>query len=448
MKTKKLWIVEGVLVVGGLAALVAAIAIDPRTDGQSVSTSEGIAQVGQDSSAPVHAITDETKSSAVTTPQATGGDGTANIISRQRQPWQESASTDGRPPVDNEIIPEAADDKKGGTMGSPAAINVDEAPIEDLIEALGRLKGEDLEKAILRLAKSGEAGFKLLLAELQHDGQTFGFRHRTVRVLEMMNTPESRNVLKDMALGNHTSGNPNLERWAAQAYLACAQDQRAAVDLLESTAGPVLNLALLRLRGLSPDASLMRRLEQLSESSERAVRIATALVLADDPDPRSPSDAVKLIAAAALVASSERDATQNPGHGYYTKAEREYSVYVNALSTMKATNESLRRQAAEEKGPGRDLLHIALGRRGDDSARSALVDILKQSDNGMIRAWAAAALGLVGTRADLALLNQLKESDPDVRKGTTGPLGPVTVRPVRKAAAKAIRDIEKRATEK
>jgi hypothetical protein len=73
-----------------------------------------------------------------------------------------------------------------------------------------------------------------------------------------------------------------------------------------------------------------------------------------------------------------------------------------------------------------------------------LAEILKRSETGMLRAWAADALGAVGTAEDVALLDRVRRSDPDART-VSGPAGPRTIRPVREAAARAVRAIRKRA---
>ncbi|HUV38489.1 MAG TPA: HEAT repeat domain-containing protein [Planctomycetota bacterium] len=315
------------------------------------------------------------------------------------------------------------------------------------MEKLDRLEGEALRKALARLADSGPADFDLFVTELRREGQTFGFRHQAVRILEMRDTPESRGLLKEMALGRHTDGNPDLERWAAQAYLACVKDPRAAVDLLDSKAGPVLNLALLSIRGLAVDAPLMKRLDQLSSSSGRAVRICTTQVLAADRVPRFPSEAMEAITKAVSTAASQPDADQIPARGYYTNKEQEYSVYANALATIKVSDEHLRRRAAAQNGDARSLLYIALGRRGDGSARPALMETLRQSGNGMIRAWAARVLGQIGTEDDLALLRHVAETDPLERERSGDVPVPGSDKrffPVREAARSALRQIEKR----
>jgi len=330
-------------------------------------------------------------------------------------------------------------------LGALTAADAAVMPVQDLLVALDRLRGEELDRVIARLARSEAAEFGRFVNELRREGQTFRFRYEGVRVLQMRNSPESRSVLRDMALGQHTGGLPALARSAAQAYLDCAKDQSAALDLLESGADPVLNLALLHLRGIAVDEPLMRRLAQLSHSRDRAVRICVALVLASDPTPRFPSEAVEVIASAASAAGAQQDAKQTTGHGYCTNEEDEYSRYLNALVTISVPNEALRRQAAVQKGSARSLIYISLGRRRDGLARSALLDVAERSETAMLRAWAAEALGVVGSREDLTLLNRLRESDPDVREEAGGPLGPAKVWPVRQAAAGAITAIGERA---
>ena len=141
----------------------------------------------------------------------------------------------------------------------------------------------------------------------------------------------------------------------------------------------------------------------------------------------------------------DRDKTWFPG--YYTLAEGSYHHYLDCLARLNGADAALRDASARAEEVPRDVVLIARARRGDRTVRDRIRAILNDKGAGMLRAWAARSLPVVGTADDLDLLRGVAESDP-LERDYGGDAGPPGGRakgfPVRDAARDAIREIENR----
>jgi hypothetical protein len=94
--------------------------------------------------------------------------------------------------------------------------------------------------------------------------------------------------------------------------------------------------------------------------------------------------------------------------------------------------------------PTRYCLVLALAFGADYSVRAELRKIVTDAKAGMFLAWAAEALGKVGTTDDIALLRDLAQNDSMQRErgGCIAPMNKQLYYPVREAAQRAITSVE------
>ncbi|MCP4535912.1 MAG: HEAT repeat domain-containing protein [Chloroflexi bacterium] len=324
--------------------------------------------------------------------------------------------------------------------------------LEESVGRLGRLKpGAESDQVIADLARQGEKALVEIEQQLVERDVDYGWRHNAVRVLRALNTEESRTLLRRMALGELSGGNPNLAAWAAQALLAC--DSHEAWALLASASPRTLATTLKALDGQQVDEKYMPLLKKYLHNKDLSVCRSAADVMANDPTGKFADETVDAIADALTSIARQRDVNAPyPRAGGYTVGEMYYLPFIGALERVRIDNEALWRLTKRVQGRAKDAVLLALARRGDRSAREEVVQLVHDSQAGAFRIWATRTLGKIGGSGDLAMLRTLAATDPLVREGDLPAPHPLGSRgptyPVRIAAKSAIRAIEKRERER
>jgi HEAT repeat protein len=323
--------------------------------------------------------------------------------------------------------------------------------LEASVGQLGRLKpGAETNQAVAALVRQGEAAVAEIGLQLAEHDADYGWRHTAVRVLQGVNSEQSRAILRRMALGEAGERDPGLEDWAARALIAC--DRREAWALLASATPEVLTSALNAVVGQPVDEKHMPLLRKCLAHQEDLVRWRAADVLADDPTGKR-SDETLQVVAEALAAIPRLPNVNAPYRQFpptgWTVGEACYHRYVYILVRVKADDEALRALAKRMEGRGRDAVLLALAQRGDKTVHDDLVKLAQDSKADLFRAWAVTALRKIGTSEDLPLLRTLAKTDPLVREGPSGPGDDNTrpTHPVRQAAEDTIRTLEKKSKE-
>ena len=217
----------------------------------------------------------------------------------------------------------------------------------------------------------------------------------------------------------------------------------------------MLNSALLALKGQPVDEALLERIGQIVRqkasltSGWYSVRFAAAGVLSSD------KRAVLLAERVDLLLAMLSDVAKMPGkdkmilrHSYMTYGEAAYSRLRDSLVDMPpAAGQLLKKASAQRRGMERDILIISRASRGDATVRKDIRAILTDGKVQVCRAWAARALGIIGTAEDLPLLKPLADTDPFQRDSGSdvGPRGDRKIFPVRRAAKDAVQAIERKA---
>jgi hypothetical protein len=324
------------------------------------------------------------------------------------------------------------------------------AALEAAFDQLARLQpGPATDQAVAALVAQGDAGVTEIGKRLAEQSPSFGWRHNAVQVLQGVNSEGSRAVLRRMALGEWGGGNPNMEAWAAQALMAC--DPAEAWALLTSRAPGILVPALNALKGQPVDAKRLALLKTcLPHRMEVAVSWRAAEVMAHGSTGNVAREAVAAIGEAlSAVAADPKANTPYPRAGGSTFFEAYGGSYLQALLIVHVDNQVLHDLARRFEGRARDVVLVALARRGDRSVHDEMVRLVQDPEAALAREWASRAFEDIGRPGDLPLLRTLAKTDPLLREGLLpaphpiGSTGPT--HPVRQAAQDAIRVIEKKA---
>ena len=327
---------------------------------------------------------------------------------------------------------------------SPSAV------LASAVDQLRRVKpgGAESNKAVASLIGMGDAAVAEIGRQLADRQNDFGLQHRSVRVLKGVNSEKSRALLRDMALREVRTANPNIEGWAGRNLIALDRDE--AWPLLAATTHHVLGDALNAVDGEPIDEKYMPFLRARLDHENEFVRWRVVEVMASEPSGKYATEVIEAVHKALLSVADLPDVDE-PYRSFLSTAltlgEACYARYVNVLARVKVKNDALQTLAGRIEGRGRDVVVLALARRRDASVHDELVRLAQDPKAGLFRAWAATALGAVGTRKDLTLLRRLATSDTLVREGPLPPPHPTDstgpTHPVRLAAQRAIRMIEK-----
>ena len=322
--------------------------------------------------------------------------------------------------------------------------------LESAVDQLSRVKpgGAESDKAVASLIRQGDAAVAEIGRQLVEREGDFGLQHRSVRVLKGVNSEKSRALLRRMALRKVRTANPNIESWAGRNLIACDRDE--AWPLLAATTHHVLTAALNAVDGEPIDEKYMPFLRARLDHENELVRWRVVEVMASEPSGKYASEVIEAVRKA-LLSVADLPNVDEPYRSILASAmtlgEACYARYVNVLARVKVKNDALQTLAGRIEGRGRDVVVLALARRRDASVHDELVRLAQDPKADLFRAWAATALGEVGTRKDLPLLQRLATSDTLVREGPLPPPHPIhstgPTHPVRMAAKRAIRMIEK-----
>lgn len=273
----------------------------------------------------------------------------------------------------------------------------------------------------------------------------YGYRHRMVLVLGTVNTPRARQALLSTALMSERGCRP-WARSAARTYVNVLPDKANAAKLLVSKDTTVLQNAAMGLRGVRISNDTIARLLKLMQSTDTHLRLLVVGVLGEDPGGQFASDKVTAIVRAIHDIPKMEKADQVQWHGSWTRAETHYRTYIGALAKTKNGRKSLVRQMERAKASKPVWRSLVLARAfgGDGAVKPEVRTILTDPDAGMFRAWAAEALGRIGAKGDLPLLQKTAKKDPMQRElgGHEPPLNKQLYHPVRQAAKRAIESIE------
>lgn len=308
----------------------------------------------------------------------------------------------------------------------------------------GDVSREEITGALTKLDTRGDEAVGRLMADFWPSSD-YAYRWRTIKALGLINSPRSRKALLDLALGTNKSSLPWI-RGAAREYVKTLTDKSEARQLLVSADTAVLQQAAVGLNGVAIDKEMIDRLVELMKSPDRHLRLLVVYVFANDPGGLFTSRKV-----AAIVQGIPDIATMDKADGVawpsnYTNAESHYRTYINGLATMVNAAKPIQDQIALAPAGGLTwrCLVLSRGLGGDAKVRPEARKILADSKAGLFRAWAAEAMGKIGTADDLPLLRQVAKKDPMQRErgGCLAPINKDIVYPVREVAQAVIKTLQ------
>jgi hypothetical protein len=318
------------------------------------------------------------------------------------------------------------------------------AALVRLLRNPGEVSPEEIAGTLAKLGARRDEAIGRLMGESWIESD-YGYRWRTIKALGVLNSPASRKALLELALGSRKDDLPWV-RGAAQQYVEILTDKSEARRLLVSNDTDVLQNAAVGLRGVAIDREMLTRLVELTKSPDRHLRFLVVCDFGEDPGGQFASEKVSAIVLAIpdIATMDKADGVYWPGS--WTNAEAHYRAYIGALAKMinaskPIADEIARSQAGE---PAWRCLVLARAFGGDAKSRPEVRKILSDAEGGMFRAWAAEALGKIGTADDLPFLRDVAEKDPMQREqgGCIAPLNKQLYYPVRQAAQQAMKTLQ------
>lgn len=315
---------------------------------------------------------------------------------------------------------------------------------------LGKLSPSDKE-AIIRKIKdlaraNGDDAVAAIMNRFSRKDTDFGFRHEAIVALQAIDTANARQALLDISLGKTETQEASLREWAARAFVSGAKTSEDGAVLLDATDVPgVQNVGLHFLSGKSFSDQTASKVAALMKSENQAVRWSAASAMGKEPQGTHATLYVDSLRQAIAGASETANAQDTYPRDYFTYAEMDRFKYLEALSQMPA--DVLEGASRQTSGAVAQSVAIALARQGGTGGVSTIRATLKDSNAGLMRLWAAQALGKIGTAADLPLLESVAKTDSLSRRDpsrTRIPGEASELFPVREAAKGAIAEIKAR----
>ena len=322
------------------------------------------------------------------------------------------------------VLPSVCWGEERPSTGAPRTESQPNLPAEDIERWMNVLgmpwhqkqdRGPELEQAVQGLARLGDDGVALVMAEYDRPSRSAAFRHRAIQVLGAAGTDQAQGVLLDIAFGKRDPDGQGSE-WAAATYLRTLSDQSGARPLLESSDPGIRNIALLALKGVALDRGLLDQVHDAALSENPSVRAAAADVLKHAPGTQHSEEKLTTLLEAIRGVDDLPYAHKPLSRSCLSQGEDLYRRYIGAIAGADLAAGVLAGVTTSTESVTHTCVVIARGMRGDPDVRTSLLRLAGDPEAGMFRAFAVRALGYVGTGEDLAFLREVAESDPLVRK--------------------------------
>ena len=294
------------------------------------------------------------------------------------------------------------------------------------------------EQARNELAAMGEEIIEPIL-EMYRSGR---FDSSVIRVLKKIGTPKARISLLNISL--ELNGFYNLGTSAARYYIELTKNKEDIKKLLVSSEDDILSVALQNLPGLTIDAELLKRLDELLQSTQYhpssnfSLRIKAAAVISADTGSELMKEKVSAIVKSLdtvehMPKFNER--FQNSSIG--TFADRTYLLLAMSLEKIKGADAYLSEATNRLTGNPRRWMLAVRAKRGDSSVKSQIRNFLEDPnmlERTLLRSYALQGYEKIGTTDDIVFLRSIAESDPLIVLFKGGPiLETINVKPDRKS---------------
>ncbi len=302
---------------------------------------------------------------------------------------------------------------------------------------------EKYEQARNELASMGDEVIDRLL-EIYRSGK---LDTQVVLVLKKIGTQNAQMALLNIALGQNGFGRPDT--LAARNYIELTENKEEIKKLLVSSDEDVLSIALRNLTGVTIDNELLKRLDELLQSTQYhpvlnfVLRTKAAAVIAADS--RSELMQEKVSAVVKSLDTVEQMPKSNERFQYDrigTFADRTYLLLAISLEKMKGADAYLSEATNRlTNNPQRWMLAVR-AKMGDSSVKSEIRNFLEDPnmlERTLLRSYAIQGYEKIGTADDIIFLSGIAESDPVVMLDKGGPLlETVNGKPINNAGKRAV----------
>lgn len=274
---------------------------------------------------------------------------------------------------------------------------------------------EKHKQARNELASMGDEVIDRLL-EIFRSGK---LKTHVVLVLKKIGTQNAQMALLNMALGQNGFDRP--DKLAARNYIELTKNKEDIQKLLVSSDEDILSIALQHLPGVMIDNELLKRLDELLQSTQYhpvlnfALRTKAAAVIAADSRSVLMQEKVSVVVKSLdtveqMPESNERFQYNSIG----TFADRTYLLLAMSLEKMKGADAYLSEATNRITGnPKRWMLSVRL-KRGDSSVKSEVRNFLENPNmlkRTLLRSYAIQGYEKTGTTDDIIFLSRIAESD-------------------------------------
>jgi len=345
--------------------------------------------------------------------------------------WRVYHGMSGRAaPVQPQVSPETTEPKAGGDTSA-------------------RIVHRSTNKVIRSTERPATSDPEILaiVEELEGRPRDLKLLSERVRQLKQINSDESTKVLERIATNGFGLNNSGLENQAATAVMDSRPE--SGWNLLTSKNPTVASLALNVIERAQFDADKMRLLNDCQKGARPVIRWRAAEIMAAAPAGELARAALQSITQllAEIPNMPDRDEQFPQGLGSrlpMTVAEAGYLRLYGALTRLKLDNSELHEALSRIQGRAQYAFVLALAERGDTSVRQGLIDIVRDKNASLFRAWAVKGLGNIGTAEDLEMLRELAASDSFVLEPSSVSEVSKPVFLVREASVTAIHSISLR----
>lgn len=248
------------------------------------------------------------------------------------------------------------------------------------------------------------------------------FDDAIIMVLKRIGTAKARGSLLNIALEPKNKSYESTRTAAARSYIALTNDKEDVKKLLASSDDDTLSVALQNLPGVTIDTELLKRLDELLQSTQYhpvlnfAIRTkATAVIAADTGSVLMQEKVLAIVKSLDTVEQMPKSNERFQYNRVGTFADRTYWLLARSLEKMKGIDTYLSQATNRRTGnPHRWLLAVRAN-RGDSSVKSQVHDSLEDPnmlERTVFRSYALQGYGKIGTTEDIDFLRGIAESDP------------------------------------
>lgn len=286
--------------------------------------------------------------------------------------------------------------------------------LDDIYAALQASSGDRLDDSVRKqIIAYRDSGFPVaagLKALYEREG-TVQERTILLAALHELGGPEGLTTLKELALKPGNSG-ATLGPRAVKVIAEASRNPDDVAALLESDSAETRDSAAMALQGQQLTPKAVEQLGQLLKSKSWITHNLVATAFATDTSTTTANRKIELLLAAL---PNLNDLTPDPAVPLGESArDPAFNQYVSSLANMPGAETLLQQQfaAAQVNSPVYDALALASALRGNQAARSRVVELAESERNPSVRALAVQGLQVIGTSEELPLLQRIATSDP------------------------------------